>query len=414
MVPQAMLAQFTLIGKVVDATTQAPLAGAQVKANGVFTGAVTDAEGWFKLSVPTQRTVIEVTYLGYEKRVMSATAESPKVTVQMTEKAVELEDVTITASAPELIFEDKTLHLFDYGFSGDHLLVIRYDRALRRSVLSLVDEHDSIIDTELGPEAPGELVKDCLGNLHALGAQFACQLWVDKGQIEMYVDPRADFEKLVAPCVGNLDEVYYFDQYRFNNQILMHYAYNASSEEWYTFDEVKDNKKMHAMMDPLGIYRGIANTREQFMTISQEQWKEIGTWSPEFQFQQMVFFYPVDAPLRVIGDELFVFDHLNDELRRMDKVGKVKETLPIEYCNHPKWKREIFVDEVRQEAYTLYVRHGVKTLVEIDLKTGQTLGEYEIPFAFSHKPIVRDGVLYFLYKDSIYDDTNRLYRWAIK
>lgn len=413
--PMGVYAQgFTLSGRVVDETTQTPLVGATVKANGAFNGAVTDGEGFFTLKLTINRAVVEVTYLGYEKRVVSVSPDAPFVKIAMAEQDVNIGEVTIVADRIERVFKDNTLHLFDYGFSGDNLIVIQYNRELKRAVLALVDGRDSIIDTDLGPEAPGQLVQDCLGNLHALGKDYACQLWVDKGEIQMYIDPRADFEKLVAPCVGNIGEHYYFDQYRYNSQILTHYAYNGQSEEWFTVDEVSDKKKMHAMLDPLGIYAGIASSREQFMSISNEQWKEIGTISPEFQFQQMAFFYPVHAPLKVIKEEVYIFDHLNREIRRMSKSGDVKEKMAIDYPNQSKWKREIYIDEIRGEAYTLFIRNGIKTLAEIDLKSGQLLGEYKITFPFATHPMVRDGVLYFLYKDSIYDDTNRLYRWRIK
>jgi len=62
----AAIAQQQIKGKVVDQSTNAPLIGAAIWAEGTGRGAVTDSDGNFTLSkLPDGKVTIRVSYLGY-------------------------------------------------------------------------------------------------------------------------------------------------------------------------------------------------------------------------------------------------------------------------------------------------------------------------------------------------------------
>ena len=399
-------------GTVRDAETAEPLVSAQVRVQGRMQGALTDANGDFTLQIEGGAKVLEVSHIGYRKAIVALKdASTQRVEVKM-QLAAALAPVLIT-SGPELVLEDKTIHLYDYEFFQGELMMIIYDRKLKRSKLALVDARDSIMDMEMGIEEPGKLVCDCLGNVHAITQHWAHQLFTMEEQIGFYTDSLERFERTVLPCLGNIDAHYYFDYPRFNNQILDYLAYNMETDEWKAFLQVKDKVKMHQLMDPLGIYMGVATSEAGMMALTPEDWEKVGKIDPEFQFEQMVFFYPVHAPLRVIDGKIYVFDHLNGLIRSFEKDGKALAEVPISYHKLVDWQRTVIVDEARAEAYTLYQRHGYSSLRKIDLQTGAVGEAIEIPKQWANKIGVRDGIAYFMYKQGQYDDTNRLYRMRL-
>lgn len=399
-------------GNVTDAETSEPIASAQVKAQGRLQGTLTDEKGHFSFQLDASAKTLEISHIGYRKAFVQLKSGSHHSIDIKLESAAALDPVVISSGA-SLVLEDKTIHLYDYEFFEGQLMMIVYDRDLHRSKLALVNERDSIMDMNLCAEEPGKLVRDCFGNVHAITQHWACQLFLEDEAIQYYKDSLATFERTVAPCLGNIGSHFYFDYRRFNNQILDYMAYDMETDKWTPFLQVKDKNKMHQIMDPLGIYMAVATSEEQMMSIGEKDWKKIGTIDPEFQFEQMAFFYPVDAPLRVIDGKVYVFDHLNGLIRSFEKDGKEIAEVNIDYHKLPNFQRAIIVDEERAEAYALYQKHGYSSLRKIDLKTGSTGEPIEIPKQFPNKITVRDGIAYFMYKQGHYDDTNRLYRMQL-
>jgi len=64
----------TVAGKVIDSKDGSPLIGASVVLKGTTTGALTDVNGDFRLSVPASATTLVVTYIGYTRKEFPITA----------------------------------------------------------------------------------------------------------------------------------------------------------------------------------------------------------------------------------------------------------------------------------------------------------------------------------------------------
>jgi hypothetical protein len=95
---QAQNAYFFVKGKVTDANTKAPLAGASVFAENTTIGAVTNEEGDFKIWLPEGGYSLVVTFTGYETditRVSRAIAQEGNVNFELNEKVKALEEVNI-------------------------------------------------------------------------------------------------------------------------------------------------------------------------------------------------------------------------------------------------------------------------------------------------------------------------------
>ena len=91
--PEVQAVQQTrqLRGQVVDETGE-PMIGVTVKIKGTSHGAVTDLDGFFTLSVPNNRSELELSYTGYKSLVVAA-KDNMKVTMEP--DAVGLDDVVV-------------------------------------------------------------------------------------------------------------------------------------------------------------------------------------------------------------------------------------------------------------------------------------------------------------------------------
>src|SRR5689334_10483000 len=85
---------FTVSGKVTSKKNLEPLVGATVTVKGTRVATQTDAQGEFRLSVPTSTATLVITYLGMEqveRRVTGATTLS----IAMEDQSGQLEDVVV-------------------------------------------------------------------------------------------------------------------------------------------------------------------------------------------------------------------------------------------------------------------------------------------------------------------------------
>lgn len=91
-VAQAQNRQLT--GTVKDKKDGQPLVGVSVALAGTKNGTSTDANGAFKISIPTNGTVLTFTYIGYKTKSVTVTNET-KLSVTLDENANNLEEVTV-------------------------------------------------------------------------------------------------------------------------------------------------------------------------------------------------------------------------------------------------------------------------------------------------------------------------------
>lgn len=101
-------------GKVVDAATEEALPGASIvlKENKAM-GVTSDVDGNFSVEVPEGITALLVSFVGYEEEEVALTGDVSNLTVKLTLKQEELEDVVVTGMAPRKV----------EGFTGTYVSV---------------------------------------------------------------------------------------------------------------------------------------------------------------------------------------------------------------------------------------------------------------------------------------------------
>lgn len=99
-VAASLAAQERVGGVVVDATTQRPLAGAQIVVEGTEVGAVTDNRGRFLiLNVPGDRVTLRVVMIGYRELRQAVEVGRTDVVLAISETAIALDEIVVTGTA---------------------------------------------------------------------------------------------------------------------------------------------------------------------------------------------------------------------------------------------------------------------------------------------------------------------------
>ena len=117
---------------------------------------------------------------------------------------------------------------------------------------------------------------------------------------------------------------------------------------------------------------------------------------------------PIYDPLFSIGDSLVLFNFEADKNEYFDKNAQMIGETPIKFHRYLNWngewlikdgwKKQVLIDRVRKEFYTVLEDEGVMSILKIDLKTGQTKVVARLSdFHFVQLPMVNDGILYFMY-----------------
>ncbi|MDX1907502.1 MAG: SusC/RagA family TonB-linked outer membrane protein [Bacteroidia bacterium] len=93
---QPVMAQRTVSGKITDAATGEALNGASVIVKGTTAGAIADAQGMYRVSVPGQADSLVFSFLGYARTTV-AIGNRTTIDLAMTEEVKQAEEVVITA-----------------------------------------------------------------------------------------------------------------------------------------------------------------------------------------------------------------------------------------------------------------------------------------------------------------------------
>jgi len=113
---------FSVLGKVIEAETKQPLAGASAYCQNTTQGTVSNAQGLFYMHLPNGGYDMVVTYTGYEKKVIRISNNLPKVDTMLIELAKEdksLSEVAVVASTEDPDGLNKYGKFFSQNFIGN-------------------------------------------------------------------------------------------------------------------------------------------------------------------------------------------------------------------------------------------------------------------------------------------------------
>jgi len=116
LLPQVVLSQTILEGKVTDSNTGNPLAGANILVPGTQNATTSDAEGYFKFKVGAKVDKIKVSFVGYHTQSINLSDGSTRLDIKLVPREHNIQEVVIQGDLQQSV--ERIFHESRLSFSG--------------------------------------------------------------------------------------------------------------------------------------------------------------------------------------------------------------------------------------------------------------------------------------------------------
>jgi CarboxypepD_reg-like domain len=420
-----------------------PLVGASVYVDGAFMTA-TDVSGDYVFRSPSMPQSITIRYLGYfpQKSTLTAADFQPfkaRLDFKLVNQEPQLGEVTITAKPIETIVEeDFSTDLYDFGFVGQHLLLLLREK--KRFLVRLIREDGEILSQVRLPDECNVLHKSCIGNFHVCGPQFAWEIAIKDTQIDtLNRYPADNFHKFVEPCAQQQAGQFYFLKHGLLNQWVQYVVFEDNHEPRVAFTIEDEKGKAVAEQALQDFFDGkpyIFRTPERANGGSGGDelhltWGKTGELSTVEGLTALAGYGrdqiyriaeletirrdSVYAPMFKLSDTLCLFDHTNGRIIRFGPQLERTDIVMMDYQWEKGWAKLLLHDARTNRMYARYGSRNGLILKEIDANTGKSGKTYQLALApyVSDKFKIRNGMLYFLGQPDVNTPNKMLYKMNI-
>lgn len=427
---------FIVTGVVWDKASGAPIENANITVKGTSRGSISNAMGKFRLKVNSLPFYLEISHVGFEtKTLVFEHKPLQEVQVYLEQRSEPLSEVVITSQRIDTLFADRNYDVLDYELTERGILLLVYKARLSRAELLLQDYAGKNQQRlQVLPMKPLALYKDCLNEVHILSREQSFQVAIDDDLTLLPPYGIETFNEVLGGCNFKIGDKLYFEDFHFYDLIKRFYYIDASENAAHLLKEVRDEEKIRflsqnpenmainsSMVESqlLGSMRGLKSDTAALNAIR--------NLTTELRFNKMAFLSKIYAPVYSLDDSILLFNHPENKIEFYDTSNALLGTTDIDYhlagdkegkpgllyafAKSSKWLQEVYVDEIKSKAYTLYQSmNGTRQLLEIDLKTGETEFRLSIPFPYVQKIKIRNGQVFFIYKGYGEGQKKKLFR----
>ena len=355
---------------------------------------ITDAQGRFTYGHAKEGEKLRFAHMVFEPTyytIKEKDIDGKNLTVRMKTRSHELLEVTVTANAPHIAFDNPVMSVIDYTIREDGIYLIVYRRR-NSALLHLSFDGDTLNELPISSRYK-HLNKDAFGDIYALNDYQASQIgFIDfgngkKGMMNFYNSmSRKTFQDKFSTILAAIDSVYITGRYFYYNKEMGYYRHRLGSDE--------EPKQLHYIVDE--------EARDDIWLLLHTGGIGANFWVTD----------PIYNPIYAIGDKFYIFAYTDRETIVLDKEGNELERHPLTFHQYRKWngkmepdrrwKQKMMMDAARKEFYTFFVTDGIYTLKRIDLKTGTVTSVMDLSgYPFAQNMRIHDGVLYFIYPTGI-------------
>ncbi len=355
---------------------------------------VTDEQGRFTYGFAKEGMKLRFAHMVFEPTyytIKEKDINGKNLTVRMKTRSHELLEVTVTANAPHIAFDNPVMSVIDYTIREDGIYLIVYRRR-NSTLLHLSFDGDTLHELPISSRYK-RLNKDASGDIYALNDYQASQIgFIDfgngkKGMMNFYNSmSRKTFQDKFSPILAAIDSVYITGRYFYYNKEMGYYRHRLGSD--------KEPEPLHYIVDE--------EARDDIWLLLHTGGIGDNFWVTD----------PIYNPIYAINDKFYIFAYTDRETLVLDKEGNKLERYPLTFHEYRKWngkmvpdrrwKQKMMMDAARKEFYTFFVTDGIYTLKRIDLKTGTVTSVMDLSgYPFAQNLRIHDGVLYFIYPTGI-------------
>ncbi len=437
----AQTGSFGIIGFIQNSKTGEPIEDVNITVSGKSYGTTSNPMGEFRLDINNLPFSLEFSHINFEyKSITYDFIPLQNLEITLNPKTEQLSEVTITSQKIDIIYEDEEYSVLDYELTDEGVLLLIFKNRLSRAELLYVNyEGDELAKLKVLPLKPLMLFKDCLDKINILSKDYVRQIHFGDDRIELYKPVKlSHYKKIMGDCQFLINDKLYFAVSSYYDLIKDYYYVDTADNSRHNIASAYDYSKLNFLENnpenllyaggrggalELNNLRGLPGDSSVLSSIRNA--------NVTLRFNKMAYYSEIYAPVFSLGDSICIFNHpqdmilfygLNDSLLSQTKIDYHKSDRKTElgtffhaFAKPNKWLEEVYVDEHQYKAYTMFQNlSGTRDFKEINLETGEVTYIMTIPFPYVQKIKIKDGSLFFVYKDWGINPQKKLYRQKIK
>lgn len=427
MLGQAQMQVRELKGKVIDQQSKQPLSDVSVQIYGATQGTTSQADGSFKLLYHQKELILELSRIGYEKKLFQVVESTKEVVFSISPKIDTLENTLVRSKKRAPAPDRPSNVVIDYSLQGGQPVVISYINHIPR--LSLLNADLDTMNYTGIPSKPHSLFEDCLGYMHLIYDTSTYQVFNDQGQLHLLFPANfSSFQEYLFPCVGQ-DQSYLYFYKKYGNRDIVNadwqpVAARDSVMDYYMVDRLTKSKKpLTTIANPRAIETNAflvqwikKKEREGYYIAPNDSGMgnqsnndemrrrriDAGLYtmpqqvSFDYLLSQQLFIKTLYAPLFVANDTVYVFNFENAKIQCYYN-GSIFDEVEFKFHNEKGAQREILHDRKTNQFYALFDINGTVSLYEIDMRKGTLKNKQQILLSYPEKITVYNNNIYYLH-----------------
>ena len=384
-------------GKITDAETHQPLPSVNIN-----NATISDNEGNYLLKITDkEKNKISFSLIGYKNvtSIFNYSKDTIRINICLSKKIIELSAVDVSAHRFDTVFGNRKFSVADYEFQEDQLVLLTFEKNLVHAKVMLTDANQKILSSIELPDEAEKLYKDYLGYINVICTEHIYRINITNNIIHLSSLPVDDYKNLIMPCLDTIGKNIYFSNYQKEYPEFTYYAYNTEGDDVSAFKTVcdKESLKGYNMEYYFLKHKERLYARKLADEYGIDKHRIAATMSG---LTKSIFYTPLYAPLFIVKDTIFIFDHYNDAILKYDKNHHLFDSIPIDY-HHPKnwweWKHEIIVDKETGNKYALYQKNGFFSLKQIDSNSGKIIASFKLYSQNAEKIKIKNNYVYYIY-----------------
>lgn len=403
--PNLIFAQIFITGNVKD-INQKNLSGVNILIENSAEGTYSDGDGNYFLKCNLPGTfVLRFSYVGFKEKKIKISQFKQGDTLVNNIKLNNIYTILPTFNVssftqPDTVFASVTYNISDFEFFKDKLILLAYEnKPGKETQVILTDENSNLIDKKKSPFDTEELFNDFNGNINLVSGDAVSRILIRGNEISFLPVNFSDFSDHIKPCVEKLGEKIFFSDYYFGYPEFNYYSYSIPSEKTSLIKKVIDKPLMQEYRYQYYFLTPTEKLKARRLASEYHTDKHIMA-AALTGFQKSFYYSPLYAPLFLINDSIFIFDHYEDKLFVFDEFSQTINSVSILYHKNPveHWEKKMVMDETNKKIYSLYKKNGYYYLKRIDLKSGEVISSFKLFYKYAEKIKIKNDYVYYIYR----------------
>lgn len=418
--------QVRFSGTVTDAASRMPIDGVSVFVAQTQCGTLTGKSGTFTFSCDGLRLPATLVFrmLGYKEQTVAVERSATGLSIALESVALELPPAVVRAGKADTVWGSETLNVADFSFTSDGLLLLTYEKEDRwkrqeDSKLTLVAGAAVRLVHRDGRETTGPPLPESAEYLYDAypGAVIAkChrsryEIICADGTIGYLPVPDSVFASQVAPVVDTLGSSLVLTSYHPEYPALAYSLYNPADSSSRLIRQVVDEETMALFRSEFKYLHPRQKLEAFRYELKTGMDKEVVA-AFMTGFSKSAYYRPPNAPLFVLKDSVWIFDHTHNKRVKYDRQAQAADSLALSYhrMKHPdKWSGKLLQDRSNGLLYTMITRSGIHRIHPVS--TDGALGPAtQLEFRFVDRVRIHEGWVYYIYRPFESSQKRFLYR----